>query len=442
MPIVSVGRDVLFARIGRTYTDKEFDELCFEFGIELDDVTSAREMYFRECGAKVEESEAAPSADVTKAAEALSDAVIYKVDIPANRYDLLSLEGLVRALRVFLSIDPLPTYGYLNNGEPSETIRVLPGAGAVRPFVVGAVIRGITFDEDTYNSFLDFQDKLHFTLCRRRTLVAIGTHDLDTVKGPFEYDARAPRDIRFRPLFQEREFTGDELWGHYQSDANFRSYMQIIGTGDADADRYPVITDSAGVVLSMPPVINGEHSKLTLATRNVLVECTATDLSKAYAVLNTIVCNFSQYATEQYKVERVKIIAADGSEHITPDLSSRTVRVSGNEVRAGIGAEIPTADMSALLTRMQLPTAIDGDELCVTVPALRTDVLHAIDIVEDVAIAYGYNNIVPTVPKIATVGSALPLNSVTDLLRGALAEAGWVGRMDFFFFFFCFLVDV
>ena len=60
------------------------------------------------------------------------------------------------------------------------------------------------FPQAGYDSFIDLQDKLHHNLCRRRSLVAIGTHDFDSLQGPFLYDALPPPDIKFKPLNQVR----------------------------------------------------------------------------------------------------------------------------------------------------------------------------------------------------------------------------------------------
>ncbi len=141
---------------------------------------------------------------------------------------------------------------------------------------MAAVLRGVRFDKSRYNSFIDLQDKLHQNLCRKRSLVAIGTHDLDTVQGPFTYEALAPESIRFRPLNQTQEFTAVQLMELYSGDSHLRHYLPII----RDSPVYPVIKDSNGVVLSLPPIINGNHSKITLDTTNVFIECTATDLTK------------------------------------------------------------------------------------------------------------------------------------------------------------------
>lgn len=78
-------------------------------------------------------------------------------------------------------------------------------------------MRNIKFTEESYQSFIDLQDKLHHNICRKRTLVAIGTHDLDTLKPPFSYEALAPKDIKFIPLSQTKEFRADELLELYET---------------------------------------------------------------------------------------------------------------------------------------------------------------------------------------------------------------------------------
>jgi phenylalanyl-tRNA synthetase beta chain len=86
----------------------------------------------------------------------------------------------------------------------------------IRPFVSGAILRGVKFDKARYESFIALQDKLHQNLARQRTLVSIGTHDLDTVKGPFTYEALPPKDIKFAPLNQTQEMNGEELMTFYE----------------------------------------------------------------------------------------------------------------------------------------------------------------------------------------------------------------------------------
>lgn len=145
-----------------------------------------------------------------------SEDVIYKIDIPANRYDLLSLEGLVTGLLVFQGKIQTPLYKALKPSSGTiQRLIIKQDTAKIRPYAVAAVLRDLYFTQDSYNSFIDLQDKLHQNICRKRSLVAIGTHDLDTIAGPFYYDAKAPSDIKFKPLNQTKEYTAVELMDLY-----------------------------------------------------------------------------------------------------------------------------------------------------------------------------------------------------------------------------------
>ncbi|KAL3817245.1 hypothetical protein ACHAXA_009532 [Cyclostephanos tholiformis] len=457
MPTVSVSRDRLFAHIGRSYTDDEFDELCFEFGIELDDVTSER--------AEVTKSETCRLTE--EQILALSDEVVYKIDVPANRYDLLCIEGISRSLRVFLGDMDAPVYRVSSPSPPppaaadgdgdarrTATMTVIKSnVDTVRPYVVCAILRDVVFDEHRYESFIELQDHLHRNVCRGRTLVAIGTHDLDAVVGPFVYDARIPETINFVPLTHAsvgRPFDGRELLEHYETDPackHLRPYVSII----KDSTKYPVVSDSLGNVLSLPPIINGARSRITLGTRNVFIECTGTDLTKANIVLDTVVAMFSEYAASPFSVESVVVnyvdTAGEGAviveSHVTPSMLTRKMTASVEFVNSLIGINVGPDEMANLCNRIQLgparilPPSIaanddddddddDGPVLEVTVPPTRSDILHAVDVAEDVGIAYGYNKVVRTVPQTCTVGREQPLNQLGDLLREEISRAGYV----------------
>lgn len=122
----------------------------------------------------------------------------------------MCLEGLARGLQTFLKKEQPPIYKAVR-ASSTQRVHVTPNVAAVRPFVVAAILRNVTFNPTSYSSFIDLQDKLHQNICRKRTLVAIGTHDLDTVKGPFKYDALKPEDIKFVPLNRTTSMNGVEL---------------------------------------------------------------------------------------------------------------------------------------------------------------------------------------------------------------------------------------
>lgn len=407
MPTVSVAKDQLFELIERQFTADEFDELCFEYGLELDDIVFEKPQIGSKAlsaGVEVEEEER------------------YKIEVPANRYDLLCVEGLAQALRVFMGIDAnLPPYKL--SGEPSLTFTVQKEVAEVRPYVFCAVLRDLRMTPAVYQSLIDLQDKLHHNICRRRTLVAIGTHDLDTIQGPFSYEALPPEEIKFVPLSKENEYDAVSLMDLYDNDMKLKQYLHII----RDKPRYPVIYDSKRTVLSMPPIINGDHSKITLNTTNMLIECTATDKTKASIVLNTLVAMFSKYCELPFNVEPVRVEYADGSSMITPDFSTPQVQANVDYINRSVGVDIPPNDMVSFLTKMQLPASVlNEDTIAVDVPIIRSDILHACDIMCDVAVGYGFNKVPEKVPKTSTVGKQQPLNHLADLVRReGLAQQGY-----------------
>jgi len=413
MPTVGVSRDKLFEKLGRVYTDEQFEDLCFEYGIELDDVTTEKEQIRKEQGKAQDEVQGA------------SEEVLYKIDIPANRYDMLCLEGIARALNVFKHGAQPPAYKLADmTGKAMQQMIVKPETALVRPFVVCAVLRGVKFDATRYASFIDLQDKLHQNLCRQRTLVAIGTHDLSTIKGPFTYEALPPEDIRFVPLKQTQEFRANDLMQHYlEHDQKLRKYVPII----KDAVVYPVIYDANRTVLSLPPIINGAHSAISLDTRDVFIECTATDLTKAKVVLNTVVCMFAEYCAAPFEVEPVAVVDAAGHSQVYPELSSRALTVPLPLINGQLGLGLGGEQIADLLRRMQLGARVAGGGGAVElhVPPTRSDILHACDVVEDVAIAYGYNNIPKRIPAAYTQGRELPIAQLTELLRQECAMAGF-----------------
>ncbi|VEU37430.1 unnamed protein product [Pseudo-nitzschia multistriata] len=425
MPTVALDKDQFFAHLGRTYTDDEFDELCFEFGVELDEITSEREEAEKSSAGKMSKKELA----------AFSDRVIYKIDVPANRYDLLCVEGLCRGLRIFLGDQEAPEYTIVDPETPGATLTVKKSnTDTIRPFVVAAILKDITFTQERYDSFIDLQDQLHRNLCRQRTLVAIGTHDLDSVEGPFVYDARPPADIDFVPLTpsDKGSFKGGDLMNYYETEVSakhLKPYVPII----KDSPLYPVIVDAQDRVLSLPPIINGDHSKITLDTKNVFIECTATDLTKANIVLDTVLTMFSEYCAAPFTVVPVQVEYHDDSgsvvdSYLTPKLSVRREQAKIDFCNSLIGVNLSAAEIQTLCNKVQLGPAnlLENDTLLeVTVPPTRSDILHAVDIAEDIAIAYGYNNIVKRVPKTNTVGGAEPLNQVGDLLREEIGRAGY-----------------
>lgn len=435
MPTLAVARDFLYRLLGKTYSEKQFEDLCFEFGVELDDVTSEKEMFAREHGA----AGATAAAGVPLAAAAvahakqLSEEVIYKIDTPANRYDLLSAEGMSLALKVFLGVMPAPKYRVLNRTNPAFKMIVDKSVKDVRDFVVCAVLRNVTFTPESYNSFIDFQDKLHSGLARKRTLASVGTHDLDKLDGctEFRYAATPKEQIRFVPLNQTKTMhcADDGLAQFYKDDRHISKFVPYI----ASLPNYPIIYDVKGNVLSLPPIINSDFSKISQSTRNIFIECTAPDHHKASVLVNQIVCAFSSYCDDPFTVEAVKVEYEGGKTVVTPQMDTREMTVDVPTVNRRVGINLTTSkDCAALLNKMFLyADALDDRTVRVGIPPCRSDILHQCDLIEDVAIAYGYDNIVMTETPTRSNGYQTPVNKLSQLLRLEIVGAGYVEALTF-----------
>ena len=105
-------------------------------------------------------------------------------------------------------------------------------------------------------------------------------------------------------------------------------------------------------MLSLPPIINSEHSKISLNTRNLLVEVTATDQTKAEIVLNTILCLFSAYCDNQYEIEQVEVTNSDGSKHLWPQLDEREMTASVKYINECIGVNLEREHMATILKKV------------------------------------------------------------------------------------------
>ncbi|KAK9413729.1 putative phenylalanine--tRNA ligase [Seiridium unicorne] len=399
MPTIGVNKYDLFRALGENYTTDRFQDLCFDFGIELDDDT--------------EDDPSRPK----------DEAPQLKIEIPANRYDMLCAEGITMALNTFLGKAPFPPFRLL---QPREKIIVSEDVLGVRPFIAGAVLRNIKFTSESLANFMGLQEKLHHTLGRNRTLLAIGAHDLDTVKGPFAYTAKPPQDISFVPLRGSKKMNAQELMEHLKSDAQLSRYLHILD----GAPRYPVVLDADEVVCSLPPIINGSHSMLTIDTTNVFIEITATDQTKLDIACNIIAAMLSSHCKDEFSIEPVEIVA-QGKTHITPSWKSTSLDVQVDYINQCCGLTESASAICTLLARFGYTAKpSDGGAISVSIPPTRPDVLHPCDIMEDAAIAYGYNNLPrPFLASTSSVGRPLPINKLADIVRFESAMSGWTEVM-------------
>ncbi len=329
-----------------------------------------------------------------------------------NRPDLYSVEGVARALRAFLDIKPgLRVYPTKDSGI---ALKVEDSVAEVRPFVVAAVIRNVVMTDQIIRSLMELQEKLHVTVGRKRVKVAIGVHDLDKVTPPFVYKGVDPDSISFVPLAKEEPMTMREVLEKHEKGVAYRSILE-------GKPLYPVILDANGDVLSFPPIINGRLTTVTCDTKNIFIDVTGMDEVTISGVLNIVATSIAERGGD---IETVTVLRGRKKD-ITPKLEPGLWKIDVAAANKWLGTELDADGMAKCLAKMGYSAEGKGKKLNVHSSAVRMDLIHPHDVIEDIAIGYGYENFGKVMPKIQTIGSERPIERAADLVRQLMVGYGF-----------------
>jgi len=341
----------------------------------------------------------------------------FALEVFPNRPDLMSTEGLARAYASFTGEKMGPRYYKVKD---SNYVAVVDEkTQKIRPYFVCAVAKGVDFSDSLIRSIIQLQEKLHITHGRKRRKVAIGLHNLKPIQFPVTYTTKPP-EFRFKPLGER--FEKDLKWMLTKMPKGVEYAWILEG-----AEEYPMILDAKGMVLSMPPIINGEYTRIDEATRDLFIDITGTDLKTITEALAIICTTFADRGAEIYAVE---VMYPDKAIK-TPDLNPRKWKLSNHYVNKTLGLKFGNADTVMLLGKMGHAAKVAGDEIDVQVPCYRTDIMHPIDLVEDVAIAYGYDKIIPNIPPIHTRAGEDELEIFSRYIRNFLIGFGHMEVVTF-----------
>ncbi len=329
-----------------------------------------------------------------------------------NRPDLFSVEGIARALRAFQGYEPgLRTYAV---GESEVDLHVDPSVKEVRPFIWSALVEGNEITDPLIRSMMDLQEKLHLTLGRNRKKVAIGIHDFRTVMPPFTYKAVLPDEISFIPLQGTRRMTPAEILKEHDKGKAYAFVLE-------GKKRYPMIVDKEGEVLSFPPIINGIVTAVTEETRDIFVDCTGTDINAVTHAVNILT---TALAERGGRIKTVKI-HQDGDIVLAPDLRPRGMALDAAYANSWNGTSLTEAQIVEALKRMGYGASQGEEGIGVLVPRYRADILHPVDLVEDVAIGYGFERFGQALPRRATFGVEEQLVGFSNSMRAIMTGLGY-----------------
>jgi len=329
------------------------------------------------------------------------------IEITPDRPDLLSTHGLARAINVFLFEKPKKY-----EAKKSEIkVFVDESVNSVRPYTVCSVVRNLKFDEQNLKEIVNFQEKLHETFARKRKKAAIGVYPLEKITPPIYYKAVEPQKIKFVPLDSDKEMNGNEILKKHEKG---RKYGELL----LGKKLYPIFIDSKNEILSMPPIINSAKlGKVTTKTKDVFIECSGEDIFTLLKTLNLIATTLADFGGNIYSVE---VIYPDKKLE-TPDLKPEEVKINILNVNKILGTNISKEEAINFLERMGY--LIEGGK--VFAPCYRTDILHEIDIIDDIGRAYGVKNFKPDFPLIATTGGLLKETKIKNRIRELMIGLGF-----------------
>ncbi len=342
----------------------------------------------------------------------------FALEVFPNRPDLLSIEGLVRAYSSWTGAQTgLRDYFV----HPSDyKVIVDQKTQEVRPYFVTAVIKNVEFDDALIRSLIQMQEKLHVTHGRRRRKVAIGIHDLSPIEFPVTYTTK-PADFMFQPLGEEEEH--DLTWMLTEMKTGKEYAWTVEGFKE-----YPMILDNKGMVCSMPPIINGEYTRVNEFTAELFIDVTGTDLKAITEVLNVICTTLADRGAEIHEVHNHY---PDGSVLVTPNLRPWEMEVDNRYVNATLGVDFTPEESVAELEKMGHSAQIVWNIIKVNIPCYRADIMHPIDLVEDIAIAYDYDNFEPKIPPLLSEAGEAPLEVFSRSLRNFLVGHGLLEVVTF-----------
>jgi phenylalanyl-tRNA synthetase beta chain len=343
--------------------------------------------------------------------ESIKDDVLTLEIKDSNRQDLLSVEGISRELFGIMGKEKgIPEYNIRKSDFKLIADRKVK---EVRPEIACCVVRNIKLDNYGIKQIIQLQEKLCEGLGRKRKEAAIGIYDFDKIRWPVTYTSVKPDEIKFVPLGMKEEMTPKEI---LQMHEKGKEYAHLI----ENAREYPLLIDSEKNVLSMPPVINSDYSgKIDEKTRNLFVEVTGMNFERVSQTLNIVAAALADRNGQIFSVN------IENAKKITPQFRNKTKILNLEDIESVLGIDIRAAEIVRLLEKARYDAKIKKDKIEVAIPFYRIDVIHPIDIIEDIAILYGYHNIPAEEPKIATTGSILPEVLRKEKISGLMIGLGF-----------------
>lgn len=331
------------------------------------------------------------------------------IEVFPNRPDMLSFQGFIRSFSAFNGkCKGLKSYK-VNKPEKNYEVKIHLSVRDVRPYTACAIIKNLKFNDEKIKEIIDVQEKIHSTLGRNRKKIAIGIYPLEKITLPISFEARKPQDIKFIPLEAKGEMNGLDILKDHPTGRDYAHLLE-------GHRKFPVFVDAAGEILSMPPIINSSKTgKISENTKDVFIECSGFDFNALKKTLNILVTMLADMGGDIYQM-KINYLKSE----TTPCLEPEKIKLNIDFANKLLGLELKDKQIKELLEKM----GYNYENSEVFVPAWRTDILHEVDIIEDIAIAYGYENFKPEIPQISTIGKEEKNERIKRKVAEVLAGLG------------------
>ena len=337
-----------------------------------------------------------------------------------NRPDLWCVEGIARQIRSVL-IGSLKPYAFFSSrGQAKRRIQVMQGMETVRPYVAACASIGYPMTEKGLAQCIQTQEKLADAFGRNRETVSIGLYRLASIAFPVTYGLVQPDEIRFTPLGFDEKMTPHEVLTLHPKGLEYGGIL-------ADCERLPLLWDTNGQVLSFPPIINSrELGEVQIGDTELLVEVTGTDLSMVILALNIFASNLADRGATIQPIDiAYPYETSMGKTVKTPCDMGNTEQVSFHAIEQALGMPLGQKAIQTALTSYGYQVKSTRQSISVKLPAFRNDLMHVMDVAEDVAITRGYDSFSPIMPQTFTVGTLSEQEQTSDRLRDLLVGFGF-----------------
>jgi len=343
------------------------------------------------------------------------------VEIFPNRPDLLSLQNFARAVNQFNRKKSIAKFN-INKPEKNYSVKIEKSVKKVRPYTVCAIVKKLKFNEERIKEIIDIQEKLHNSIGRKRKKIAIGIYPLEKINLPIKFIAKNPEEIKFKPLESNKEITGRQI---LRSHPAGRDYAHLL----EKEELFPIFVDAKDKILSMPPIINSEETgRITEKTNEIFIECSGHNLPYLKKCLNIIISSLSEIGGEIYSMQ---IDDPENGKSISPEMEPEELEFRIEDIEKTLGIKLNEKEIKKHFERMGIGYLNKSKKSIALVPAYRTDILHWIDLAEEVAIAYGYENFEPEIPKISTIAEEDQKEKTKRIISEILIGLGLIETSSF-----------